>query len=156
MTNLWSGEIIIGPLRFQAECRKRRLKLALVFGVCVIVCAFWYFVCLGTFELLLFYVVSTSAIDCLWRPSRCRYVSRETLCNWSLTHCIALFMASTNTVCLANLRLTKIIEQNWNQFLLVVKATALKHQISQFYLQILSTEASFYSYDRPLSDNCGR
>jgi len=45
---------------------------------------------------------------------------------------------------------TNIITQNWNQFLLVVKATALKQQISNFYLQILSTEASFYIYDRPL------
>ena len=27
-------------------------------------------------------------------------------------------------------------EQSWNQFLLVVKATALKQQISKFYLQI--------------------
>ena len=43
-----------------------------------------------------------------------------------------------------------IIKQNWNQFLLIVKATALKQQISQFYSQILSTEASFYICDRPL------
>ena len=34
-----------------------------------------------------------------------------------------------------------IIKQNWNQFLLVVNATALKQQISNFYPQILSTEA---------------
>ena len=39
-----------------------------------------------------------------------------------------------------------------NQFLLVVKATALKQQISIFYPQILSAEASFYIYDRPLTD----
>jgi len=45
-----------------------------------------------------------------------------------------------------------IIKQNWNQFLLVVKATALKQQISKFYTQILSTEARFYIYDRPLTD----
>ena len=45
-----------------------------------------------------------------------------------------------------------IIKQNWNQFLLVVKATAPKQQISKFYPQILSTEASFYIYDRPLTD----
>ena len=45
-----------------------------------------------------------------------------------------------------------IIKQNWNQFLLVVKATGLKQQISNFYPQILSTEASFYIYDRPLTD----
>jgi len=32
-----------------------------------------------------------------------------------------------------------IIKQNWNQFLLVVKATALKREISKFYSQILST-----------------
>jgi len=31
-----------------------------------------------------------------------------------------------------------IIKQNWNQFLLVVKVTALKQQISKFYPQILS------------------
>jgi len=45
-----------------------------------------------------------------------------------------------------------IIKQNWNQFLLVVKATALEQQISNFYPQILSTEASFYIYDRPMTD----
>ena len=44
-----------------------------------------------------------------------------------------------------------IINQNWNQFLFVVKATALKQQISQFYSQILSTEASFYICDRPVT-----
>jgi len=33
-------------------------------------------------------------------------------------------------------------EQSWNQFLLVVKATALKQQISKFYLQIQCTNAS--------------
>ena len=44
-----------------------------------------------------------------------------------------------------------IIKQNWNQLLLVVKATALKQQISNFYLQILSTQASFYIYDRPVT-----
>ena len=32
-----------------------------------------------------------------------------------------------------------------------VKADALKQQISQFYSQILSTEASFYIYDRPVT-----
>ena len=37
-----------------------------------------------------------------------------------------------------------IIKLNWNQFLLVVKATALKQQISKFYLQIVSTDASHY------------
>jgi len=45
-----------------------------------------------------------------------------------------------------------IIKQNWNQFLVVVKATVLKQQISKFYPQILSTEASFYIYDRLLTD----
>ena len=44
-----------------------------------------------------------------------------------------------------------IIKQNWNQLLLVVKATALKQQISIFYQEILSTEASFYIYDRPVT-----
>jgi len=40
-----------------------------------------------------------------------------------------------------------IIKQNWNQFLLVVKATALKQQISNFYPQILrSTDASDHIY----------
>ena len=35
-----------------------------------------------------------------------------------------------------------------NQFLVVVIAAALKQQTSKFYSQILSTEASFYMYDR--------
>jgi len=45
-----------------------------------------------------------------------------------------------------------IIKQNWNQFLLVIIAAALKQQISKFYPQILSTEASFYIYNRPRTD----
>ena len=48
--------------------------------------------------------------------------------------------------------ISEIIKQIWNQFLLAVKAIALKQQISNFYPQILSTEASFYIYDRPLTD----
>jgi len=54
------------------------------------------------------------------------------------------------------------IKQNWNQFLLVVKATHLKQQISKFYPQIQRTDASdhiyasqwhvsFYIYDRPVT-----
>jgi len=39
-----------------------------------------------------------------------------------------------------------IIKQNWNQFLLVVKATALKQQISKFYPQIQRTDASDHIY----------
>jgi len=35
-----------------------------------------------------------------------------------------------------------IKQKNWNQFLLVVKATALKQQISKFYPQIQRTDAS--------------
>ena len=38
-------------------------------------------------------------------------------------------------------RTTNIIKQKWNQFLLVVKATALKQQISKFYPQIPSIDA---------------
>jgi len=40
----------------------------------------------------------------------------------------------------------KIIKQNWNQFLLVVKATTLKQQISKFYRQIQRTYASDHIY----------
>ena len=32
-----------------------------------------------------------------------------------------------------------------------MKAIALKQQISKFYSQILSTEASFYIHDRPVT-----
>jgi len=39
-----------------------------------------------------------------------------------------------------------IIKQNWNQFLFVVKATALKQQISKFYPQIQHTYASDHVY----------
>jgi len=48
---------------------------------------FSYFVCLGIFGLFLFYVVSTSVIDCLNRPTTetvpetTDYVSRRTLSN---------------------------------------------------------------------------
>ena len=41
---------------------------------------------------------------------------------------------------------------NWLQFLFNVKAAVLKKQISKFYPQILSTEDSFYIYDRPLTE----
>jgi len=37
-------------------------------------------------------------------------------------------------------------EHNWLLFLFVVKASALKQQIAKFYLQILSTEASYHIY----------
>jgi len=40
----------------------------------------------------------------------------------------------------------------WNQFLLVVKSTALKQKILKFYAQILSTGVSLYVYDRPQTD----
>ena len=36
--NLWSAETRIGPLCFQAGCRRRRLNLALVFFVVVLCC----------------------------------------------------------------------------------------------------------------------
>ena len=39
-----------------------------------------------------------------------------------------------------------IMKQNWNQFLLVVKAIALKQQISIFYPQIQRTDAIAVSY----------
>jgi len=39
-----------------------------------------------------------------------------------------------------------IIKQNWNQFLLVVKANALKQQISNFYPQIQRTAPSDHIY----------
>jgi len=38
------------------------------------------------------------------------------------------------------------MKQNWNQFLLVVKATALRQQISKFYPQIQRTDASDHIY----------
>jgi len=37
-------------------------------------------------------------------------------------------------------------KQNWLQFLFVVKATALKRQMSEFYPHIMSTEASYHIY----------
>ena len=42
--------------------------------------------------------------------------------------------------------------KNWLQFLFIVKAAVLKQQISKFYPQILSTEDSFYIYERPLTE----
>jgi len=35
-----------------------------------------------------------------------------------------------------------IIKQNWNQFLLVVQATAIKQQISKFYSQVQRTDTN--------------
>jgi len=43
--------------------------------------------------------------------------------------------------------ITEILsKQNWNHFLLVVKAIALKQQISKLYLQIQCTDASDHIY----------
>ena len=42
--------------------------------------------------------------------------------------------------------------KNWLQFLLIVKAVVLKQQISKFYPLILSTEDSFYIYERSLTE----
>jgi len=39
-----------------------------------------------------------------------------------------------------------IIKQNWNQYLLAVKATVLKQQISKFCPQIQHTDASDHIY----------
>ena len=44
----------------------------------------------------------------------------------------------TNTLSILPTKTANIIKQNWNQFLLVVKVTVLKQQISKFYPQILS------------------
>jgi len=84
-------------------------------------------------------------------PPQCQVSS------WS----IQLFRHNTPTLqrdCRANRqdkrslnKTTYIIKQNWNQFLLVVKATGLRQQISKFYPQILSTEASFYICDRSVT-----
>ena len=42
--------------------------------------------------------------------------------------------------------------KNWLQFLLIVKAAVLKQLISKFYPHILSTEDSFYIYERTLTE----
>jgi len=54
---------------------------------------------------------------------------------------------------LTSIKLQKLQKkQNRLQLLFVVKAIALKQQTSQFYAQLLSTEARFYIYDRSLTD----
>jgi len=59
-----------------------------------------------------------------------------------LALCVVVYINYHYTVSTLPNKTISIIKQNWNQFLLVVKATALKQQISKFYSQILSTEAS--------------
>ena len=44
------------------------------------------------------------------------------------------------------------INKNWLQLLLTVKVAVLKQQLSKFYPQILSTEDSFFIYERPLTE----
>jgi len=39
-----------------------------------------------------------------------------------------------------------MIKQNWNQFLFIVKVTALKQQNHKFYPQIQRTDASSHIY----------
>jgi len=48
----------------------------------------------------------------------------------------------------------KLRKQNWLQFLFVVKVkpAALKQQVTKYYSQILSKDASFYIYDKPATD----
>jgi len=53
-----------------------------------------------------------------------------------------------NTLTIGVIKPQKLEKQNWLQFLLVLKVTALKQQILNFCPQILSTEASFYICDR--------
>jgi len=48
--------------------------------------------------------------------------------------------------------LSILSNKNLNRFLLVVKATALKLQISKISQQIIISEASFYICGRPLTD----
>jgi len=52
----------------------------------------------------------------------------------------------TDTVFTTTTDLYTCYQRNWLQLLFVVKATATKWQISKFYLQILTTEASHYIY----------
>ena len=51
VTNLWSAEIRIGPLHFQAGCRKQRLNLTLVLCVFILCCS--AFLLIGECVLLL-------------------------------------------------------------------------------------------------------
>jgi len=44
------------------------------------------------------------------------------------------------------------LKQKRLQFPFIVKAALLKQQISKFYPKILSTEDSFYIYDRQLTE----
>jgi len=46
----------------------------------------------------------------------------------------------------------KIIKQKLASVSLLCKTAAFKQQISKFYAQILRIEASFYIYDRPLTE----
>ena len=85
MTNLWSTEIRIGPLHFQARCQ-RWLNLALVFCVIFVFLVYCVSSILG---LLLFYVVSTSAVDCLERLSpKWPIMCREG--RWATAHMVTL------------------------------------------------------------------
>jgi len=49
-------------------------------------------------------------------------------------------------------KLTFAISSSDEFLFFIVKAAVLKQQISKFYPQILSTEDSFYIYDRPVTE----
>jgi len=49
-------------------------------------------------------------------------------------------------------KFAEIIEQKVALVSLLCKTAAFKQQISKFYPQILSIEASFYIYDKPLTE----
>jgi len=57
-------------------------------------------------------------------------------------YCVMLYLTLTILHSLIKLKNTKT---NLASVLFVVKATALEQQIPEFYLQILSMEASFYT-----------
>ena len=60
----------------------------------------------------------------------------------STSCCISYFVSN---------KTASITKQSWLQFLFVVKATSLVHQISTICPQILSAEASLCIFDKPLS-----
>jgi len=59
---------------------------------------------------------------------------------------IASAREETSNIRIGGLFCRPIIKHNRLQFLYVVKATALKHQISNFYPQMQPTDASYYIY----------
>jgi len=91
------------------------------------------------FPCLLIYVLYTDKDGTPSQPALLHQDSLQATGAYSQVRLFVFYVHSYGRPCVV------IMKQNWCQFLLVVKATALKRQISNFYPPIQHTDASDHS-----------